>query len=523
MAKGAAPADAMEKLEEIFAHQKPEWRMRFNSELEEQLRLWLIPTAEVPLTNLVRESILDEAVLPMRFTACTPCFRAEAGAAGKDTRGMIRQHQFTKVELVSITTPEQSKDEHERMLACAEEVLRRLDLHYRVVTLCTGDMGFAAQKTYDIEVWLPGQNMYREISSCSQCGDVPGAAHECALPRQGRSPGAACAHAQRFGRRRRPRAHRRHGNLSAAGRFDRGAGRAAALYGRREDNRAARTIGGAMKAHKRPSPDRPLSISVLFHPSSEMRILVTNDDGIHSEGLDVCAEIGRALSEDVWVIAPEFDQSGVSHSLSLNDPLRLREVGERRFAVKGTPTDCVIMGSRHVIKDRPPNLVLSGVNRGRNAGEDVIYSGTVAGAVEGTILGIPSVALSQAYKSRSSQPPHWETAIRFAPDIIRRVLAAGIPRDVLININFPDCAPGEVKGIAVTNQGRNRQDRLQIEARQDGRGNAYYWIAYVRVRGQQPADGSDIFALAENRIAVTPLRLDMTDEPFMTKLAELFD
>src|SRR6476469_9883605 len=199
-----------------------------------------------------------------------------------------------------------------------------------------------------------------------------------------------------------------------------------------------------------------------------MRILVTNDDGIHSDGLDVCAEIGRALSDDVWVIAPEFDQSGVSHSLSLNDPLRLREV-------------------------------------------------------EGTILGIPSVALSQAYKSRSGQPPHWETAIRFAPDIIRRVLAAGIPRDVLININFPDCAPGEVKGIAVTNQGRNRQDRLQIEARQDGRGNAYYWIAYVRVRGQQPADGSDIFALAENRIAVTPLRLDMTDEPFMTKLAELFD
>jgi len=134
-------------------------------------RLGLIPTAEVPLTNLVRESIVDEAQLPMRLTACTPCFRAEAGAAGKDTRGMIRQHQFTKVELVSITTPEQSKDEHERMLACAEEVLRRLDLHYRVMTLCTGDMGFASQKTYDIEVWLPGQNMYREISSCSVCGE----------------------------------------------------------------------------------------------------------------------------------------------------------------------------------------------------------------------------------------------------------------------------------------------------------------------------------------------------------------
>ncbi len=139
--------------------------------LSDRDTLWLIPTAEVPLTNLVRESIVDEAQLPIRLTACTPCFRAEAGAAGKDTRGMIRQHQFTKVELVSITTPEQSRDEHERMLACAEEVLRRLDLHYRVMTLCTGDMGFASQKTYDIEVWLPGQNMYREISSCSVCGE----------------------------------------------------------------------------------------------------------------------------------------------------------------------------------------------------------------------------------------------------------------------------------------------------------------------------------------------------------------
>ncbi len=133
--------------------------------------LWLIPTAEVSLTNLVRESILGEAQLPIRVTAGTPCFRAEAGAAGKDTRGMIRQHQFNKVELVSVTTPEQSKDEHERMLSCAEEVLRRLDLHYRVVTLCTGDMGFAAQKTYDIEVWLSGQGAYREISSCSNCGE----------------------------------------------------------------------------------------------------------------------------------------------------------------------------------------------------------------------------------------------------------------------------------------------------------------------------------------------------------------
>ena len=152
-----------------------EWqRVVHETSVEEERNLWLIPTAEVPLTNLVRESILDEKELPMRLTALTPCFRAEAGAAGRDTRGMIRQHQFTKVELVSITTPEESKNEHERMLACAEEVLKRLGLHYRVMTLCTGDMGFASQKTYDIEVWMPGQGengMFREISSCSVCGD----------------------------------------------------------------------------------------------------------------------------------------------------------------------------------------------------------------------------------------------------------------------------------------------------------------------------------------------------------------
>jgi seryl-tRNA synthetase len=163
--------EAIESFYGALRNDMDEYRALYEEQTGRASRLWLIPTAEVPLTNLVRESILDEAQLPMRLTACTPCFRAEAGAAGKDTRGMIRQHQFTKVELVSITTPEQSKDEHERMLACAEEVLRRLDLHYRVMTLSAGDMGFPSQKTYDIEVWLPGQNAYREISSCSICGD----------------------------------------------------------------------------------------------------------------------------------------------------------------------------------------------------------------------------------------------------------------------------------------------------------------------------------------------------------------
>jgi seryl-tRNA synthetase len=163
--------EATQGLLDAIIKRMPEYRELYENETGLVSHFWLIPTAEVPLTNLVRESIIDEAELPMRFAACTPCFRAEAGAAGKDTRGMIRQHQFTKVELVSVTTPEQSKDEHERMLSCAEEILRRLDLHYRVMTLCTGDMGFASQKTYDIEVWLPGQNMYREISSCSACGE----------------------------------------------------------------------------------------------------------------------------------------------------------------------------------------------------------------------------------------------------------------------------------------------------------------------------------------------------------------
>ena len=203
-------------------------------------RLGLIPTAEVPLTNLVRESIVEEAELPLRFTAYTPCFRAEAGAAGKDTRGMIRQHQFNKVELVSITTPEESKDEHERMLACAEEVLRRLGLHYRVVTLCTGDMGFASQKTYDIEVWLPGQGMYREISSCSNCGDFQARRMDARFRgKENRTP--------RF-------VHTLNGSGVAVGRAliavmetyqqdggsDRGAGRAAALYGREEGDRERR-------------------------------------------------------------------------------------------------------------------------------------------------------------------------------------------------------------------------------------------------------------------------------------------
>jgi 5'/3'-nucleotidase len=253
-----------------------------------------------------------------------------------------------------------------------------------------------------------------------------------------------------------------------------------------------------------------------------MRILITNDDGIHAPGLEACEKIARTMSDDIWIVAPETDQSGVSHSLSLNDPLRLREVGERHFAVKGTPTDCVIMGVRHLMKDAP-DIVLSGVNRGRNCAEDVTYSGTVAGAMEGTVLGIPSFALSQAYAFTTKHAPYWETAIKHGPDLIRRVLKTGMPRDVLVNVNFPDCPPGEVAGVAIVTQGKRDQELLRIDARHDGRGNPYYWIAFGRGGIAGAAAGSDLAALNDKRIAVTPLRLDLTDQPFMTKLADVFD
>jgi 5'-nucleotidase len=252
-----------------------------------------------------------------------------------------------------------------------------------------------------------------------------------------------------------------------------------------------------------------------------MRILVTNDDGINAHGLKVCEEIARKISEDVWVVAPEHDQSGVSHSLSLNDPLRLRQIGERHYAVKGTPTDCVIMAARNVMPG-VPDLVLSGVNRGRNAAEDVLYSGTVAASKEACVLGIPSFAMSQSFTSSSRQQPHWKTATEHAPDIIRRVLKQGIPRDVLVNVNFPDCLPGAVKGIAVATQGKRDAQLLHIDARHDGRGNPYYWIAYARGVKPSGKDGTDLAALADDRISITPLRLDHTDELFLSKLAGLF-
>ena len=252
-----------------------------------------------------------------------------------------------------------------------------------------------------------------------------------------------------------------------------------------------------------------------------MRILVTNDDGIHAPGLVSAERIARALSDDVWVVAPESDQSGVSHSLSLNDPLRLREISEKTFAVKGTPTDCVIMAVKHLMAGDPPDLVLSGVNRGQNVAEDVTYSGTIAGAIEGTILGIRSIALSQAYGPETRLAVPYETAEAHAPGVIRTILEEGMPQGTLININFPNRKPADVKGVKVTVQGRRDQEILTIDPRHDGRGNPYYWIAFVR-RPQRLEYGADLWALAEGHISVTPLRIDLTDEPTMTRYAAVF-
>ena len=254
-----------------------------------------------------------------------------------------------------------------------------------------------------------------------------------------------------------------------------------------------------------------------------MRILCTNDDGIHAPGLKVLEDIAKQLSDDVWVVAPELDQSGVSHSLSLNDPMRLREVSPRHFAVRGTPTDCVIMGSRHVMAEAKPDLVLSGVNKGRNVAEDVVYSGTIAGALEGTILGLPSFALSQEFGVETRHKPLWETALKFGPDVIRKVMKLGVPRDTVINVNFPACMPDEVQGVIVTRQGKRNQGFLRIDKRHDGRGNPYYWIGFEKLAViDVPGEGTDLAALEGDFISVTPLRLDRTDMVFSEKLKSVF-
>lgn len=241
-----------------------------------------------------------------------------------------------------------------------------------------------------------------------------------------------------------------------------------------------------------------------------MRILCTNDDGIHATGLAILEKIARRFSDDVWVIAPETEQSGASRALTLTAPIRVRKAGPKRFAVSGTPTDCVLLGVEHLMEDKAPDLVLSGVNRGQNIAEDVTFSGTIAGAMQGMQLGIPAIALSQArgFRGEDAQIP-WETAEIYGPGVVGQLLKHGWPKSVLININFPDAPPEAVKEVETTFQGRRDQHIIYADKRTDPRGGVYFWLGF---RGQlsNPPDGSDLRAIYEGRISVTPLHVDLT-------------
>lgn len=239
-----------------------------------------------------------------------------------------------------------------------------------------------------------------------------------------------------------------------------------------------------------------------------MRILLTNDDGVHAEGISVLERIARTLSDDVWVVAPETDQSGLAHSLTLSEPLRLRKVSDKHFALRGTPTDCVIMGVREILPGKP-DLVLSGVNVGANMADDVTYSGTIAGAIEGTLQGIRSMALSQAFRHTDDRMVPWDVAEQHGPALIKRLLDVELPDGTFFNLNFPNCAADAVNGIEVTSQGK-LDFGISIEERKDGRGFPYFWLRFGDRHGDFRA-GTDIHAVRDNAISVTPLKLDLTD------------
>jgi 5'-nucleotidase len=251
---------------------------------------------------------------------------------------------------------------------------------------------------------------------------------------------------------------------------------------------------------------------------SQARILISNDDGIHAPGIKALERIARKLSKDVWVVAPETEQSAAGHSLTIRRPLRVRKYGTRRFSVDGTPTDAVLLGVNTIIKGKRPDLVLSGVNRGANLGEDVTYSGTVAAAMEAVILGIPAFAFSQCVIHGND--PHWDTAEQWAPKVIQQALSVDWGANILINVNFPDCLPDQVTGIEVARQGKRKIGDELVE-RLDPRGEPYIWIGAQRFEDSS-ARGTDIEAAYRGAVSVTPLRVDLTDHPTMSLLSKAF-
>ena len=251
---------------------------------------------------------------------------------------------------------------------------------------------------------------------------------------------------------------------------------------------------------------------------AKARILVTNDDGIESPGIKLLEEMARALSSDVWIVAPEQEQSAASHSLTTRRPLRMAEVAPQRYAVDGTPTDCVMLAVKHLLRERRPELVLSGINGGGNVGEDLTYSGTVAAAMEATLLDIPAIALSQHFVD--GEPICWETAARFAPGVIRRLTQLPWPEHTLMNVNFPAEVPQAVRGIAVTSQGK-RAIADNLTERLDPRGRPYYWIGPVREYGiAEP--GTDLAAINDKRVSVTPIYHNLTHVPVLASLKKVF-
>lgn len=244
-----------------------------------------------------------------------------------------------------------------------------------------------------------------------------------------------------------------------------------------------------------------------------MRILLTNDDGIEAEGLERLERIARTLSDDIWVCAPQVEQSGKGRGITLTEPLRVNRIGEKRFAVTGTPTDCVVLAVNDLMVDAKPDLVLSGVNRGHNVGEDCSYSGTVAGALQGMAFGIRSIALSQSLERfHDDVVAHWETAEAYAPPIISRLLAQPWQAGVVMNLNFPNRPPEAVTEIEVTRQGFRDLGEMHAVRRTDLRGRDYYWMSF-RGTKQEHAAGTDLRAMDEGRISVTPLHIDLTHMP----------